>query len=98
MMILKASGVNYMTWRDALAATGIVVVGVEFRNGAGPLGPYPFPAGLNDCYSSLEWFNSNKKRLGVSKIIVSGESGGGNLSLTTSTLHDRHTALLPLCA
>ena len=71
-------------WRDDLAATGMVVVGVEFRNGGGKHGPYPFPAGLNDCTSALQWVNDNKARLGISKVVVSGESGGGNLTLATT--------------
>jgi acetyl esterase len=84
MVILEAAGAGYARWRDELAATGMVVVGVEFRNGSGKHGPYPFPAGLNDCTSALQWLNDNKARLGVSKVIVSGESGGGNLTLATT--------------
>ena len=45
-------------WRNELAATGLVVVGVEFRNGADKLGPYAFPAALNDCVSALQWVNA----------------------------------------
>ena len=84
MSILKASNPNYIRWRDDLASTGLVVVGVEFRNVAGELGSHPFPAGLNDCSSALQWMFDNKEKLGVSKIIVSGESGGGNLTLATT--------------
>ena len=84
MTILAGAGPIYVRWRDSLAATGMVVVGVEFRNAAGALGPHPFPAGLNDCASALQWMSDNKERLGVSKIIVSGESGGGNLTLATT--------------
>ena len=84
MSILKASNPNYVRWRDDLASTGLVVVGVEFRNVAGELGSHPFPAGLNDCGSALQWMYDNKDKLGVSKIIVSGESGGGNLTLATA--------------
>lgn len=83
MTILEAADPNYGYWRDSLAATGLVVVGVEFRNAAGKLGPHPFPAGLNDCASGLQWLADNKDELGVSKIVVSGESGGGNLTLAT---------------
>ena len=32
---LEAAGAGYARWRDQLAATGLVVVGVEFRNGGG---------------------------------------------------------------
>tara|TARA_B100000579_G_scaffold432550_1_gene449587 strand:- start:77 stop:1198 length:1122 start_codon:yes stop_codon:yes gene_type:complete len=84
MSIMKASNPNYVRWRDDLASTGLVVVGVEFRNVAGELGSHPFPAGLNDCSSALQWMFDNKEKLGVSKIIVSGESGGGNLTLATT--------------
>lgn len=84
MAILKASNPNYVRWRDDLAATGLVVVGVEFRNAAGALGPFQFPAGLNDCASGAQWAIANKAALGISKVIISGESGGGNLALATA--------------
>ena len=84
MVLLEAAGASYMRWRDELATTGLVVFGVEFRNGGGKHGPYPFPAGLNDCSSILQWVAENKARLEVSKIVVSGESGGGNLTLATT--------------
>ena len=84
MVILSAAGPIYTRWRESLAASGMVVVGVEFRNGAGVLGDHPFPAGLNDCASALEWVDANREKLGVSKLIVSGESGGGNLTLATA--------------
>ena len=84
MTILSAAGPAYARWREKLAATGTVVVGVEFRNAAGALGPHAFPAGLNDCVSGLKWMHENKERLGASSIIVSGESGGGNLTLATT--------------
>ena len=84
MVILEAAAPQYGRWRDELAATGMVVVGVEFRNGGGKHGPYAFPAGLNDCSSALQWVNDNKTQLGISKVVVSGESGGGNLTLATT--------------
>ena len=84
MVLLEAAGVSYVRLRDELAATGLVVVGVEFRNGGGKHGPHPFPAGLNDCASALQWVIDNRSRLGISNLIVSGESGGGNLSLATT--------------
>jgi len=84
MVILEASGCLATRWRDELSAAGIVVIGVEFRNGAGRLGSHPFPAGLNDCMSGLQWAFENKATLGISSIVVSGESGGGNLALAVS--------------
>ncbi|MGA7759716.1 MAG: alpha/beta hydrolase fold domain-containing protein [Ilumatobacteraceae bacterium] len=84
MAILSATGESYVKWRDDLAATGMVVVGVEFRNAGGKLGPHPFPAGLNDCASAAQWAIANRDALGVSNIVISGESGGGNLSIATA--------------
>lgn len=84
MLMMSATNSVYERWRSELAATGLIVVGVEFRNGAGKLGPHPYPAGLNDCVASLYWLASQQQALGCSGIIVSGESGGGNLSLATA--------------
>ncbi len=84
MVILEAAGSAATRWRDELSAVGMVVVGVEFRNGAGRLGNHPFPAGLNDCMSGLQWTFDNKATLGISRIVVSGESGGGNLTLAAT--------------
>jgi acetyl esterase len=83
MVVLTAAGPTYVRWRDELAAVGMVAVGVEFRNGGGKLGNHPFPAGLNDCTSGLQWVFDHKATLGISKIVVSGESGGGNLTLAS---------------
>jgi acetyl esterase len=84
MAILRASDPATAGWRASLAAEGCVVVGVEFRNSAGVLGPHPFPAGLNDCASALDWMHGQREALGLSSIVVTGESGGGNLSLATA--------------
>ena len=45
--------------------------------------PYPYPAGLNDCAAGLRWVIDRRDVLGISTLIVSGESGGGNLTLAT---------------
>jgi len=84
MVIMQAADAGYVRWRDELASTGLLVIGVEFRNAAGKLGPHPFPAGLNDCFSGLKWAHESRDDLGISKIVISGESGGGNLALATA--------------
>ena len=84
MVILSATGDNFVRWRSDLAASGLVVVGVEFRNGAGDLGNHPFPAGLNDCAAGLNWVFNNRENLNISNIILSGESGGANLAISTT--------------
>jgi acetyl esterase len=84
MAILSAADTVYMRVRECLAATGLVVVGVEFRNSAGKLGVHPYPAGLNDCAAAVRWVFANRERLGITHLIVSGESGGGNLTLAVT--------------
>ena len=53
--IRQREGSRLRTLAQHLAATGLVVVGIEFRNSAGKLGPHPYPAGLNDCASAIRW-------------------------------------------
>jgi len=84
MVLMTATDPMFFRWRNSLAQTGIMVIGIEFRNGGGRLGNHPFPAGLNDCASGLRWVYSNREALDVSTIVISGESGGGNLSIATT--------------
>ncbi|HEY1967982.1 MAG TPA: alpha/beta hydrolase fold domain-containing protein [Pseudonocardia sp.] len=89
MTILRAANACYRRWRDELAASGLVVVGVEFRNGGGALGNHPYPAGLSDCVTATRWVLEHAERLGIGKVLVSGESGGGNLSLAVALRANR---------
>ncbi|MEZ5217903.1 MAG: alpha/beta hydrolase fold domain-containing protein [Ilumatobacteraceae bacterium] len=84
MVILNAAGPGYVRWREELAATGLVVVGIEFRNGGGALGPHPFPAGLDDCVAGTRWVIEHAEQLGISGVVISGESGGGNLCIAST--------------
>ncbi|MDT7710734.1 MAG: acetyl esterase [Pseudonocardiales bacterium] len=81
MVMLATEGPLYTRWRLELAAAGAVVVGVEYRNGAGVLGPHPFPSGLEDCAAGLRWVASHRDELGITSVVVTGDSGGGNLAL-----------------
>lgn len=93
MVILQGSGPAYVRFREELAATGLVVVGVEYRNGGGVLGPHPFPAGLDDCTAALAWVHEHRDELGISRLTVVGESGGGNLTLATALRAKREGTL-----
>ena len=84
----SAFGAMYRVWARVLAAQGIAVAMVDFRNCVTPSSVpevEPFPAGLNDCVSGLRWLVSQAGALGVDaeRIVVAGESGGGNLTLAT---------------
>jgi acetyl esterase len=78
----------YRGWGKHIAANGVVVVMVDFRNCVSPSSApevAPFPAGLNDCVSGLRWVAAHAADIGIdpSHIVVAGESGGGNLTLAT---------------
>ena len=89
MVLMTARDPQYVRWRDELAASGLCVIGVEFRNGGGKLGNHPFPAGLNDCASGAQWAYRNRDALGIANVVISGESGGGNLCLATALKANR---------
>ena len=79
---------NYRAWGKMIAHHGVVVAMVEFRNAILPSAVpevAPYPGGLNDCLSGLKWVIAHADELGVdaSRVIVGGESGGGNLTLAT---------------
>jgi acetyl esterase/lipase len=76
----------YRAWGKIIAAHGVAVAMVDFRNAIRPSSApevAPFPAGLNDCVSGLKWVHANSQALSIDpeRIIVAGESGGGNLTL-----------------
>ena len=59
---------NYTGWGRLIAANGVAVVMVDFRNSVSPSSVpevAPFPAGLNDCVSGLKWTAANAGHLGI---------------------------------
>src|ERR1700690_125197 len=88
MTMMSCYSGNYRAWGKIIAANGLAVAMVDFRNALSPSSVpevAPFPAGLNDCVSGLKWVHANSAALNIdpTRIIVAGESGGGNLTLAT---------------
>lgn len=86
MMMMSAFDGMYGSWGRIIARQGVAVAMVDFRNCLRPSSApevAPYPAGLNDCVSGLKWLRENAESLAVdpSRIVVAGESGGGNLTL-----------------
>lgn len=65
---------------------GFAVVNVEYRLGRFGLAP----GAVEDCLCALHWIGSNAKEYGfdLNKVIVTGGSAGGHLSLTTGMIPD----------
>ena len=79
---------NYKAWGRIIAQNSVAVAMVDFRNCVTPSSApevEPYPAGLNDCAAGLKWVSENAELLGIdaSRIVIAGESGGGNLTLAT---------------
>ncbi len=88
MMMMSCYDGNYKAWGRIIAQQGVVVAMVDFRNALTPSSApevAPYPAGLNDCVSGLKWVSEkgDKLKIDTSRIIISGESGGGNLTIAT---------------
>ncbi|HUO47883.1 MAG TPA: alpha/beta hydrolase [Acidimicrobiales bacterium] len=80
--------------RELAHATGAAVVSVDYR-----LAPeHPYPAGLDDCEAVTRWAFEHSARFGVSaeRVLVAGESAGGNLAAALSLrLRDAGAARRP---
>jgi acetyl esterase/lipase len=78
----------YRGWGKLIAANGVAVVMVDFRNAVSPSSVpevAPYPAGLHDCISGFHWTLAHVDDLGIDpdRVVIAGESGGGNLTLAT---------------
>jgi acetyl esterase/lipase len=88
MASMSAYDGMYRAWGKIIAGNGVAVAMVDFRNcvtASSAPEVEPFPAGLNDCVSGLKWVQAHHAELGIDadRIVVAGESGGGNLALAT---------------
>jgi acetyl esterase len=88
MMFGSCFDANFRAWGRMIASHGVAVVMVDFRNAVEPSSApeiAPFPAGLNDCVSGLKWLSEHAQKFDIdpTRIIVAGESGGGNLAVAT---------------
>ena len=89
MVYCSAYQDHYQAWGRVIAAQGVAVAMVDFRNALLPSSApevAPFPAGLNDCVSGLKWVfeHAESLRIDPNHLIIAGDSGGGNLAIATA--------------
>ena len=89
---MASSAISFSRWTSIEAKRRLKIAPTE----AAPT-IAPFPAGLNDCFTGLEWLDANRAELGIGAVCVAGESGGGNLAIATALKAKREgkLALLP---
>ncbi|CAM3306656.1 alpha/beta hydrolase [Nocardioides dubius] len=77
-------------------ATGLAVVNVDYA-----VAPErPFPAGLHDCLAVLGWIRGAPSELdgcATSRVVVAGDSAGGNLAMVLSQLCRDQGLPAPAC-
>jgi acetyl esterase len=62
--------------------SGCAVLAVDYR-----LAPeHPFPAGIEDGYAALLWAATHAHELGTSRIVIGGDSAGGNIATAEAML------------
>ena len=76
-------------WCRSLASQGVVVVMPDFRNSYTKTEFHHYPKGLNDCVAALKWVIEKKESLKIRNIVLTGESGGGNLAIACSLQANR---------
>lgn len=93
--IYKAAPYHYQLVKQYCVQTPCKVLLVDYR--LTPKHSYPVP--VNDCYSGLEWLIKNADKLNTDKekIIIAGDSAGGNLAAAV-TLMARDNNLFKPCA
>lgn len=90
--MLKASGSHYKIAKEYAKRLHCKVVYVDYR-----LAPkHPFPIPVEDCYATYKWALQNADILGIDpgRIIIGGDSAGGNLATAVTLMaRDRHLLL-----
>jgi len=67
--------------REQLAELGAIVIAPDYRKVAISGKAGQFPAGLNDCLTTLDWIHANMTELcGAGKVVAMGPNGGGNIA------------------
>jgi acetyl esterase/lipase len=84
MVNIATDNKGHRRWIRSLACQGLVAIMTDFRNAYTAAGHTPCPAGLNDCAAAVQHIAAHRAELAISTLVLQGESGGGNLAITTA--------------
>ena len=92
--VYKAAPYHYKLVKEYCVKTPCKVLMVDYRLST----KNSFPVPVNDCCSALKWLVENAESLGIdkSKIVIAGDSAGGNLAAAV-TLTARDNKLIVPC-
>lgn len=82
--MLKASFAHYELAKEYSAKLQCKVICVDYR-----LAPeYPFPTPVEDCFETYKWVLNNANELNIdrNKIMIAGDSAGGNLAAAVTLM------------
>ncbi|TKA77484.1 hypothetical protein B0A55_05366 [Friedmanniomyces simplex] len=72
-------------WCISLAAQGLIVVNVDYRNARTATNGFPmFPAALNDVCFAVKFVYNHREDLNTRNIVLHGDGGGANLALAAA--------------
>lgn len=91
--ILRASGAHYEIAKEYAIRLNCKVVYADYR-----LAPkYSFPISAEDCFATYQWTLEHANELGIDadRIIMGGDSAGGNLAIAVTLMAKRRDLPLP---
>ncbi|EME84397.1 uncharacterized protein MYCFIDRAFT_195458 [Pseudocercospora fijiensis CIRAD86] len=89
MTILRAMSKVHQRWCCSLAAQGMVVMMLDFRNAWSREEYNPFPAGLDDCCTAVHYIHLHKDQFNIRNLVLQGDDGGATLALATALRANR---------
>ena len=90
--LMSASGAHYQVAKWYAHKLNAKVIMPDYRL----MPKYTYPVAIEDCYNTYIWVLKNASKLGINKerLIVTGDSAGGNIAgAVVSMLHDRKESL-----
>lgn len=91
--VFNAAPHHYKLAKELCLKLQCKVIFVDYR-----LGPkYKFPYAPNDCFSVYKWIldNADNLKINPNKIIIAGDSAGGNLSVVTTLMAHDNKLIIP---